>query len=259
MKSITRPGFTLLLIALAGCAHSRTADPAPPSPISDLPALRVGIARTVPPIMFEQAGRPAGIEADLAQRLGAALGFEIEYVPTYFPNLLFELNEKHIDIVMAGMTITKSRQKKAAFTEPYLTIGQQVLTRRDTSARLATRDAIRRTTLTVGVESGSTAEQFVTREIRGAAREAFPTVAAAIESLLEGGIDLIVHDGPTVHWFAAQHAADGLVAIPHNLTEEHLGWAVHRENRELLDQVNAVLQRWKADGTLESVLRRWIP
>jgi polar amino acid transport system substrate-binding protein len=43
------------------------------------------------------------------------------------------------------------------------------------------------------------------------------------------------------------------------LTDEHLAWAVRKDDTALRDRLNAELTKWKQDGELESVLDHWIP
>ena len=174
-------GFACTM-ALGGCSapgDSKEAIPGPTSAGDGEPgidvglgqmALRVGTSQTAPPIVFEKGGQIVGIEADLARRLAAALGRKLEFVPLYWPNLIPELRGRRIDIIMAGMSVTRERARKVAFTDPYLTVGQRALIREDDLATLGTKQAILSTTARVGLEKGSTGEQFSRETLTGATK-----------------------------------------------------------------------------------------
>lgn len=259
-----RTPYTSVLIALVwlfhgtGCA-SESRPPARVSKTATKEVFRIGIAETAPPVIFEKGGHPAGIEVDLARKLASALGKEIEFVSMFWPNLIIELRTQHIDIVMSGMSITPRREKLVAFANPYLVIGQQAMIRARDRSRLGTKDSIISNAIRAGVETGSTGEEYVLHNLPNATRVSLPTLEKAAEALIDGKIDAVVYDSPSIQWLVAQRKGDGLMAVPGLLTRESLAWAVHRENTELLTAINHLLQQWKRDGTLERIISRWIP
>src|SRR5882757_559527 len=74
-----------------------------------LPPLRVGITPNLPPLAFKQNGKIVGIEADFAQQLGKELGREVKFVVLDWSDQIPDLLDGKIDIIMSGMTITKTR------------------------------------------------------------------------------------------------------------------------------------------------------
>src|SRR5512140_913273 len=64
--------------------------------------LRVGVAPTMPPMIFKEAGKVAGVEADLAQAVGRELGRSITFVELPWEDLLDSLETGKIDIVMSS-------------------------------------------------------------------------------------------------------------------------------------------------------------
>jgi len=111
----------------------------------------------------------------------------------------------------------------------------------------------------VDVTDVRTGEQLVRQSFHGARAKAFDAIEKAADALAEGKIDLLVHDAPTIWWLAARRKAQGLVPIQKLLTEEHLAWAVRSENEELLNKINQTMDRWNRDGTLERIVKRWMP
>ena len=78
---------------------------------------------------FYDGGHPRGLEYELLstyerfinRRVGrGAIETKVVFVAVPFDRLLSALEEGYGDIAAAGLTITKARKKKIAFTDPYL-------------------------------------------------------------------------------------------------------------------------------------------
>lgn len=218
----------------------------------------MGVSRTSPPVIFRDNDQTVGIEADFARALAEELGLELRFVPMYFPNLIDELRDGRIDIIMSGMSVTPERRQKVAFTSPYMTIGQQALVRRADFDAFGSVAAIRQTRRTIGVESQSTGEQFVRDNLPHADRVSLPTLDAAFTALVEGGVDVVIHDSTTVVWMANQHTSADIVVVPGTMTEEHLAWAIAPGNSQLIADVNRILAKWNADGKVKQTIDRWL-
>ena len=50
-----------------------------------------------------------------------------------------------------------------------------------------------------------------------------------------------------------------LTGIYRPLTEEHLAWAVRKEDAELKGFLNAALAHWRKTGEIDSIVDRWVP
>jgi polar amino acid transport system substrate-binding protein len=78
-----------------------------------------------------------------------------------------------------------------------------------------------------------------------------------VQALRDKRIALFVHDDPVLRAYAT--GADDLVLLQPPLTNEELAWAVRRDDPDLLDEVNSALASWKRDGTLEGLIKKWLP
>ena len=255
--TLIRLVFTLAAVWLClGCAARKPAggSSAAPNGGAQKP-LRVGVAETMPPIIFLQNDEPVGVEADMARRLAATLGREVRFVSMYLPNLIMELRSRRIDIIMSGLTVTPERGRYVSFCEPYLLIGQKAMIRREDRVELGTEAAIRSTDRPIGLEVGSTGLWYAHRNLTQARKLHFTTIAKATEALLDEGVDFVIHDSPSIDWLASND--ERLLSVPGLLTRESLAWAVHKQDTDLLDSANAALRQWRSDGTLTAILERW--
>lgn len=225
------------------------------------PPLRVGIAPNYPPLAFKEDGKLEGIEVDFASRLGPALGREVVLVETPWDDLgKALLEDKTIDLVMSGMSITEKRKEKVDFTDPYLNVGQMVLIRDADYTRLRNAKALDKASVRVGFISNTTSEHYVRQHLSHATLEGFPDTDAGVAALRNKQIDAFIADATAV-WritggFLSKEAQLRGLYAP--LTHEQLAWAVRKDDHKLRTQLNAVLKKWKHDGTLDDVLDDWI-
>lgn len=222
-------------------------------------ALRVGVAPTYPPVIFEQEGEIVGIEADLARGLGDRLGRRIVFERLAEAELLDALERGDIDVVMSGLSITPERAQRVAFVAPYMEAGQLALIRSADLARFGRIQTIRRSGARVGYVAGTTGEQFVATELSRATSFGFDDVEAGLRSLRAGRIDFFVHDAPTIWRVAGDPQQRDLHGLYQRLTLEELAWAVRRDDAALKKDLDTTLEQWKREGGVEAIIDQWIP
>jgi polar amino acid transport system substrate-binding protein len=241
-----------LSAAVLAYGAARAADAAPP--------LRVGMAPNYPPLAFKENGKLQGIEVDFAKRLGPALGRKIDIIEVPWEDLGKALDEKRIDMVMSGTSITEERKKKVNFTEPYLEVGQMALVRAADYPTLRAPGAMDTPKSRVGFIAKTTSAAYARTHLKEAKLVPLKNTDQGIAALEHDQIDFFIVDAPAV-WRATGGFFTGnpkLKGLYRPLTKEYLAWAVPKDNPELLKQLNAVLEKWKKDGTLDGVLDDWI-
>ena len=255
---MTRPvvrGVLALAVMLAACGPA--SPPARPEPATSA-MIRVGTSPDAPPTSFIRNGRIAGIEPDFAQALADQLRRPVQLVPMRWTDLVPALLRGNIDIIMSGMTVTRARQVRVAFSDPYLQSGLVAVARRDTASRYSTLDAIREAPANVGIRTNSTAAQWVRDNMRYATVVPYPNLEDAARELSQGRLDMFVTDIPIAAWMVSQHEGD-LQLVRIRLTHEDIAWAFRPNDTQLLAAANGALARWRQDGTLRTILRRWLP
>jgi polar amino acid transport system substrate-binding protein len=220
--------------------------------------LRVGVAPVSPPMIYNQGGKVVGVEADLAQALGRDLGRPVTFVELAWIDLIDALINDKIDIIMSSMSITRARQYRITFSDPYLRVGQLALVRIDDPRRntlfgsgLADR--------TIGLRKGTTGDLLAQQEFPRAKRKYFNSDDEGALALSKGKIDLFIDDSSMIWYLAGTYEAKGLTVVPVKLSEELLGWGMRRADTSLQESVNAFLKKAKASGELNRALHQWIP
>ena len=88
--------------------------------------------------------------------------------------------------------------------------------------------------------------------------KAYPSATAAVQELQTRRVDAVVHDGPVLAWLQAPQSAD-LDLVPTRIADEQLAWMVRRDDPNLLRELNGALATMRSDGTLDRILRQWVP
>jgi ABC-type amino acid transport substrate-binding protein len=249
-------GVVGIAVMLAACAPSTTA---PPRASGERPAeLVVGVTSDSPPYATSSGGELSGLEVDFARELGHVLHRPVRVVDLSWDDLIDGLTKGRVDVVMAGVTITPERQLRFAFTEPYLRTHIAALVRRTDRTTLGSVDAICKKAANIGVMAGTTGELYVRERCSSAMVKAYPSATSAVEELQTRRVDAVVHDGPVLAYLLAQNSAD-LELVPTKISDERLAWMVRRDDPELLQALNGALATMRSDGSLDRILRQWVP
>ena len=153
----------VLLILITGCAPTQSKDSTAYAEPSEV-ILRVGVSTSAPPLIYKQGKDIVGLEAELAREFADYLGKSVRFIELDWQDQIPALLNNRIDIIMSGMSITKMRQIRIAFSEPYFRTGQMALIRRKDADRYPHGYySIFGWTLRmeIGVVKGTTGESFI--------------------------------------------------------------------------------------------------
>ncbi len=235
--------------------------------------LRIGITPDYPPLIFKvnlpkkavsdlggsTGGEIKGAEADFGNLLAKGLQRTPQFIELPWEELIPALIGGKIDIIMSGMSVTDARKVRVDFAEPYMKSGLMTLMRTEDAPRYPTLESIKQSFTNVGVVKGTTGEVFVRRNFTRI-QSIIPMTKASdsVYPIKNRRIDLLVHDGPAIAWLVSENEAD-LKGFWEPFNEEYMAWAVNRGEKELLVRVNSMIRKWKSDGTLDEVLKHWLP
>lgn len=254
MSWSSRIGLFVILLAVAhamlGCAA--------PSVLRDPNVLRVGVTADSPPIVYRQGGKVVGFEAEFARLLADELGKKVRFVEVGWRQQVPALLDGRTDIIMSGMSYSADRAERVAFATPYVASGQQALTREAMRLRFNSIHTITTTDRRIGVVRGTTGAGYARSNLARARVKSYSTLRTAVRGLLDGDVDAVIYDGPTLQWTARQYPGRGLYLSPAVLTEERYAWAVRPDDTALRARLSELVARWQEDGTIDRVLREAI-
>ncbi|MCT8970914.1 transporter substrate-binding domain-containing protein [Microbaculum marinisediminis] len=119
----------LIRIAAVAAITAGLAGPAQSAELQDIidkGTVRIGVPIDVPPFGFmDENNEPTGLDVEVAQAIGEALGVEVELQQITGANRVPYLVTDRLDMVIAAMGATPERAQQVAFSSPYsaLSIG----------------------------------------------------------------------------------------------------------------------------------------
>jgi len=204
--------------------------------------LRVGTSPDFPPFEFinETTNEIVGIDIDLVKLVAQKIGYEVEIVPIDFDGLIPALQAGQIDIVASGMTITEDRSKVVDFSIPYWEANQAILIVKGSQFKPRSLEDLNGKV--VGVQTGTTAEELVTKYINETSAniqvKSYTSYILATQDLLNGRIDVVIVDEPVARALQRTYNVETSATIE---TGERYGFAVRKGNTELLSAINKAL------------------
>jgi len=220
--------------------------------------LLVGVTPDFPPLVFKQGDQVVGLEAELAGMLGEELGRPVKFVQMKWDSLIPSLLEGRTDIIMSSMTVTRERQVRIAFTEPFLKSGLVAAVRVEDVPKYPTTESIMKVIGKVGFVPNTTSDTFVRKNFPYAQQYYLSYPRQAANELQQRRITMFVGDAPTVIWLVSENESF-IGGIWKPLNEEYLAWGIRKDDQDLLARVNAALAQFRLDGRLDRVLHKWLP
>lgn len=206
-----------------------------------------------PPYEFHDGDKVVGIDAEIAEAIAAELGMKLEIEDIAFDSIIPEITSGKADMALAGMTVTEDRKKSVDFSDTYASASQMIIVKDDST--IAGPDDLKG--VVVGVQLGTTGDIYVSDlEADGTTVERYNKGFEAVQALSQGKIDAVVIDGEPAKTFVAE--TDGIKILDEAFTEEEYAIAVKKGNTELLDKINAALEKLKADGKLDEIVAKYI-
>ncbi len=125
--------------------------------IQDKGTLIVGITDFEPMDYKDESGNWIGFDADMASQVAKDLGVEVQFVEIDWDNKILELENKSIDVVWNGMTLTDEVTSAMECTNAYCNNAQVVVLPADKAGDYADAESMK--DLAFAVEAGSAGEQ----------------------------------------------------------------------------------------------------
>lgn len=147
----------VMVMSMTGCGKSASSADSDLSYIKNKGTLIVGITDFAPMDYKDDNGNWIGFDADMASKVAESLGVKVEFVEIDWDNKILELENKSIDVVWNGMTLTSEVTSAMECTKPYLNNAQVVVVPAADAASYSDKDSV--SGLRFAVESGSAGEQ----------------------------------------------------------------------------------------------------
>jgi polar amino acid transport system substrate-binding protein len=215
------------------------------------------VGSDVPYPPFEEFGKTKsefkGFDIELVEAIAEKIGRTPEIKDTSFDTIFRDLAQGKFDMVASATTITDEREETVDFTNPYyLPSAQSIVVKKGNSDLKTDKDL---EGLVVGVQQGTTGEEYVEEEIKTKELRTYPQGPDTIPALKAGTIDAVVIDRPVAENIVA---ADGDLEISGGIeTEEQYGFVVQQGDEALLTELNDALKEVIDSGEYKTIYKKW--
>lgn len=220
--------------------------------IKDKGTLIVGITDFAPMDYKDDNGNWIGFDADMATKVAQSLGVEVQFVEIDWDNKILELENKSIDVVWNGMTLTSEVTNAMECTNAYLNNAQVVVVSKDKADQCKTLDDV--SGFSFAVESGSAGEQAAIDN--GFEYTSLTSQADAVMEVAAGTSDACIIDLLMAGAMVGEGTSYENLTYTVELTTEEYGIGC-RKGSDLASYINEQLKTYYADGSMETVAKQY--
>ena len=240
----------MLLLAMAACGEQ----PQTPDDTQEPAVLHMATEGTFPPYEYYDNGQLVGIDIEVAGAIAEKLGMTLETTDIAFDSIIPGVQAGKYDIGMAGVTVNEERLQQVNFSDSYATGVQVVIVKEGGKVQSLDdmADAI------IGTQSGTTGFIYASGDFGDDHVKSFTKTTDAVEALKNGQVDCVLLDNAPAEALVDANPDAGLSILETAYTVEDYAIAINKENTDLQAKINAVLAELVADGTLQSIIDKYI-
>lgn len=216
-----------------------------------------GIDANFPPFAYiDKTGQPSGFDVEAMDWIAKEIGVEVSHQPIEWDGIITSLLTNKIDIIASGMSITEERAQKVNFTVPYWVITQVMVTKKGSPLTI---DELLTGKKIIGVQQGTSEAKWLKEE---AAKKGwnfelryYSSSPLAVEDVLNGRIDAAAMDDAPAKDAASKK--DVQVVGTFGMHDEEFGYAVRKDDKELLEKVNNALTKLMASPEWNELINKY--
>ena len=207
-----------------------------------------------PPFEFtNEKGDIVGFDVDVANAICKEIQATCKFKGESFDALIPNLKAKRFDAAISAMDITETRAKQVLFSDAYYD---------STASYVALKG---KTTLdtakNIGVQNGTTFQQYTIAETKQYAPKAYASLQDAILDLKNGRIDIIFGDTAVLADMIDKEPE--IQFVGDKVTNKKyfgngLGIAMNKSSKELAENLNKGLRAIKANGEYQKIYDKWM-
>jgi polar amino acid transport system substrate-binding protein len=242
--------FFLAAFSLVSPAHADGLDS-----IMTAKVIKVAVPQDFAP--FGSAGldlKPQGLDIDMANLIGKALGVKVDIIPVTSANRIPYLQTHKADIVISSLGKNAEREKVIDFTKAYAPFFSGVF---GTKAE-AVKGVADLKGKTIGATRGAIEEQDLSKMAPpDATVKRFEDNNATISAFVSGQVDLIA-TGNTVAAAIAEKNPQRPPVLKFVIKSSPCYVGLNKGEPKLLAKLNEIIAKAKADGELEKLSEKWL-
>nr|WP_211470536.1 transporter substrate-binding domain-containing protein [Collimonas humicola] len=217
--------------------------------------LKVAVPQDFPPFGSVTSDlKPQGLDIDVATLIAKKLGVKVELVPVTSANRVPYLQTKKVDLIISSLGKNPEREKVIDFSEAYAPFYNGVFGGADQKVGSAADLAGK----TVGVTRGAVEDLELSKIAPASATiKRYEDNNGTISAFLSGQVQLVA----TGNVVAAAIIAKNPPKKPETkflIKNSPCSIGLNKDEKKLLDKVNAILAATKKDGELNAISVKWL-
>ena len=207
-----------------------------------------------PPFEFtNEKGDIVGFDVDVANAICKEIQATCKFKGESFDALIPNLKAKRFDAAISAMDITETRAKQVLFSDAYYDSTASYVALKGK----ATLDTAKK----IGVQNGTTFQQYTIAETKQYAPKAYASLQDAILDLKNGRIDIIFGDTAVLADMIDKEPE--IQFVGDKVTNKKyfgngLGIAMNKSSKELAENLNKGLRAIKANGEYQKIYDKWM-
>lgn len=221
----------------------------------------VGTTGDYRPLTFREpeTGEYWGFGIEMAQAIADSIGVPVEFVQTSWPTLTADVmaEPQTFDLAIGGITITDARRTIMLMSEGYLANGKTILCRTEDTTRFRSLADIDRPDVRVMVNPGGLNEQFANENLTHATIIVHPNNEEIPSLIAEGEADVMITEITEAPYYVQTDPRLAAPLLNAPFTHGEIGVLMRKGQDDLLELVNGVIRRMKADGSLRRLCEKY--
>ena len=215
--------------------------------------IKFAMEPSYPPFeMTNEKGEIIGFDVDVANAICKEIQANCTFQSQPFDGLIQGLKQKRFDATISGMGITEARKKQVLFSDPYFASSAAFIAKKGTDFA---------NVKTIGVQNGTTYQNYVAKEKPDYTMKSYASYQEAILDIQNGRIDAIFGDVPVLVDMITK--TPELAFVGEKIDNpayfgNGLGIAANLKNQALIDQLNKGLATIKANGEYQKIYDKWM-
>ena len=200
-----------------------------------------------------EKGEIIGFDVDVANAICKEIQATCHFKSQSFDALIPNLKAKRFDASISAIDITDARAKQVLFSDAYYDSTASYVTLKGKATLESAKN--------VGVQNGTTFQQYTVAETKQYTTKAYASLQSAILDLKSGRIDMIFGDTAVLADMISKEPEMQFVGekvANKKYFGNGLGIAMHKSNKELAEQLNKGLAAIKANGEYQKIYDKWM-
>ena len=247
---------SVMLLAACGGSKAPAETDVADEPAGSSDVLIMATNAQFPPYEYYEGSEVVGIDAEIGAAIAEKLGKTLTIEDVEFDSVLAGVQAGKYDVGLAGITVTEDRLQSMDFSDSYATGIQSIIVKEGSPITSYDDLAADGASYVVGVQLSTTGDIYATDDFGADRVQQFQTGADAVAALNTDRVDCVIIDNEPAKSFVA--ANTGLQILDTSYAEEEYAICMAKGS-PLLEDINAAIAELKADGTIDSIIEKYIP